>query len=186
MVSRRLMPSLLLTLALSLGPGGAASARSAPAASTWVSEVSTALQGSRSFVKERVAQAAPGERLAINLDIDNTSLATFYARGQAVRKVRNLALLADQLGVTVFFNTGRLRSSLGEVPQQLRAAGYQVGGICTRKPGELLRASKQRCRQRFVNRGFTIVANVGNNDTDFVGADYERAFRLPNYDGALG
>lgn len=182
----RLLVTLLCSAVAVIGLAGPASARTAPAQSTWVADVGVAMHGARPFLRERVAQAAPGERLALNLDIDNTSLATFYERGRAVRKVRNLARLAGTLGVTVLFNTGRLRSRLGDVPGQLRRAGYDVGAICTRRPNELLPASKQRCRQSFVDQGFTIVANVGNNDTDFVGGDYERAFRLPNYDGALG
>ena len=31
-----------------------------------------------------------------------------------------------------------------------------------------------------------IIANVGNRCTDFVGGDYERAYRLPNYGNRLG
>lgn len=178
--------ALVCTAALGLGATAPAQARAVPAPTTWEADVATAMLGSQAALRQRVAVAAPGERLALNLDIDNTSLATFYDRGRPVRKVRNLARRADRLGVTVFFNTGRLRSSLGDVRDQLRAAGYDVGGICTRRRGELLPDSKQRCRARFVARGFTIVANVGNNDTDLVGGDYERAYRLPDYDGSLG
>ena len=46
--------------------------------------------------------------------------------------------------------------------------------------------SKQRCRQEFVAKGYTIIANVGNRSTDFVGKNYERAFKLPNYGNRLG
>ena len=47
--------------------------------------------------------------------------------------------------------------------------------------GEALEDSKQRCRRHFVAEGYTIIANVGNRSTDFVGGDYRRAFRLPSY-----
>jgi predicted secreted acid phosphatase len=144
------------------------------------------MQGARPFLRERAAQAGPDARLAINLDIDNTSLATYYDRGAAVRKVRNAARLATRLGYTVLFNTGRLQSRLRGVRAELTRAGYAVGAICTRDRGELLPVGKQQCRASFVAEGYTIVANVGNNDSDFEGSDYERAFRLPNYDGALG
>lgn len=181
-----LAAALLSTAALGLGTVSPAQARTAPAETTWAADVATVMLGSQAALRQRVAIAGPDERLAINLDIDNTSLATFYDRGRPVRKVRNLARRADRLGVTVFFNTGRLRSNLGDVPQQLRRAGYAVGGICTRRPDELLIEGKQRCRASFVARGFTIVANVGNNDTDLAGGDYERAYLLPDYDGSLG
>jgi len=180
-----LVSTVLAVGALSLGTGPA-SARTAPTQATWLADVSTAMHGARPFLRDRAAQAGPEDHLAINLDIDNTSLATYYQRGQAVRTVRNAARLASRLGITLLFNTGRLESRLGDVRSQLIRAGYAVGTICTRNPGELLPASKQRCRQSFVDQGFTIVANIGNNDTDFVGTNYERAFRLPNYDGELG
>ena len=38
----------------------------------------------------------------------------------------------------------------------------------------------------YVDRGFTIIANVGNRSTDFVGKNYERAFKLPSYGNRLG
>jgi hypothetical protein len=191
--SRLLAPLLCVgALVLSLGLAGPASARALPAApaapteGTWLADVGAVMQGARPFLRERAAQAGPDARLAINLDIDNTSLATYYDRGRAVRKVRNAARLATTLGYTVLFNTGRLRSRLGSVRAELTRAGYAVGAVCTRKRGELLPVGKQRCRAAFVAQGYTIVANIGNNDSDFEGADYERAFRLPNYDGALG
>ena len=37
-----------------------------------------------------------------------------------------------------------------------------------------------------MNNGFTIIANIGNRSTDFVGGNYERAYRLPNYGNRLG
>lgn len=178
--------ALLCTATLGIGPTAPAQARVAADRATWEADVATAMRGAQATLEQRVAVAAPGERLALNLDVDNTSLATFYDRGRPVRKVRNLARRADRLGVTVFFNTGRLRSGLGDVRAQLRAAGYDVGGLCTRRRGELLPDGKQRCRASFVARGFTIVANVGNSDTDLVGGDYEQAYRLPDYDGSLG
>lgn len=45
---------------------------------------------------------------------------------------------------------------------------------------------KQRCRARHTRRGWTIILNVGNRRTDFVGGDYERKVTLPNYGGRLG
>jgi hypothetical protein len=54
-----------------------------------------------------------------------------------------------------------------------------------RRVGEATVPGKERCRRQFVDKGYTLIANIGNNDTDFVGGDYERAFRLPSYDGEL-
>jgi hypothetical protein len=64
--------------------------------------------------------------------------------------------------------------------------GYRFAEMCGRYQGESLTSSKQRCRQRFVDEGYTIIANVGNRSTDFVGGNYERAFKLPSYSNRLG
>ena len=55
-----------------------------------------------------------------------------------------------------------------------------------RKKGETIPHGKQRCRDSFIDAGYTLIANVGNNPTDFVGDGYEQAYRLPNYGGELG
>ena len=95
------------------------------------------------------------------------------------------AQLLDRLGVAVVFNTGRLANQHERTVAQLTRAGFPVADVCLRNKGETLPVGKQRCRDGFVADGYTLIANVGNNDTDFVGDGYERAFRLPNY-GVLG
>ena len=64
--------------------------------------------------------------------------------------------------------------------------GFPVADLCLRNKGETLPDGKQRCRDGFIADGYTLIANVGNNDTDFEGDGYERAFVLPNYGGVLG
>ena len=58
-----------------------------------------------------------------------------------------------------------------------------------RVPDEDVTESKPRCRALFREQGFTLIANIGNNPTDFRagpdGIDYEKAYRLPNYNGRL-
>ena len=41
-------------------------------------------------------------------------------------------------------------------------------------------AYKSRERARIERRGYTIVANVGDQDSDLAGGHAERAFKLPN------
>jgi predicted secreted acid phosphatase len=97
-----------------------------------------------------------------------------------------LARYAKSKGVYVLFNTGRNVSLRKRTIAQLKRAGFPVDGLCAHYKGEPLAASKQRCRRSFVNNGFTIIANIGNRSTDFVGGNYERAYRLPNYNNRLG
>ena len=161
-----------------------AQAAEVPSKEQWLADTRQAMHGYRAYVGRRVDQG--GRRLAVNFDIDNTSLATYYAKGTAVPVVLRFARYARSQGVTLLFNTGRERGHLAGVARSLRRVGYDVREICGRKPGETLSHSKQRCRAHFVAEGYTLIANVGNRSTDFTGGHYERAFRLPNYGNALG
>ena len=96
------------------------------------------------------------------------------------------ARLLDKLGVALVFNSGRLADQQQRTLTQLTRAGFPVAEVCLRTKGETLPVGKQRCRDNFIDAGYTLIANVGNNDTDFVGDGYERAFVLPNYGGVLG
>ena len=155
-----------------------------PSKEQWLADTRQAMYGSRAYVGQRVDQG--GRRLAVSFDIDNTSLATYYAKGTAVPLVLRFARYARSQGVTLLFNTGRERGHLAGVARSLRRVGFDVKEICGRKPGETLSHSKQRCRAQFVAEGYTLIANVGNRSTDFTGGNYERAFKLPNYGDTLG
>ena len=183
-MSRRLFSAALLTTILVLSVLVAPSQAAAPGKKKWLKDTRAAMHGSRAFIKHRVRSG--DTKLVVNLDIDNTSLATYYRRGRPVPVVLRFAKYAKRKGVHVYFNTGRHESSLARSARRLRKVGYPVFGICGRREGEALRASKQRCRQQVVDRGYTIIANVGNRSTDFYGVNYERAFRLPNYRNRLG
>lgn len=172
----------LLSGTLLIGPAQAA----APSKSRWVADTYRAMDGSRAYVDRRVARG--GHRLAVNLDIDNTSLASHYDYGEAVAVTLRFARHARAHGVKLLFNTGRVRGGgrLDQAVGQLRSAGFVVTEICGRaSSGEGLAHSKQRCRRHFAAQGWTIIANVGNRSTDFAGDGYEKAFRLPNYHNQL-
>ena len=189
---------LLLALVVAIGPasvGVEASAsapdghhnpkRAAPTRAQWLADVKAAMQGARPYVRQRVATKAPEEKLAVNFDIDNTVIATYYDGGGAIPKMLKFARLLDKLGVALVFNSGRLANQQLRTVAQLTRAGFPVARVCLRNKGETLPIGKQRCRDGFVDDGYTLIANVGNNDTDFIGDGYERAYRLPNY-GVLG
>jgi len=174
--------ALLGLLGLLLSPPATAALASK---SRWEADVDTAMSGSHRYVDNRVARG--GSKLAVNFDIDNTTLASYYAPGQPVARVLRFAKYARSRGVRLLFNTARPAGDgrLLRARRSLEKVGYQVAGICGRKEGETLAHGKQRCRRYFVSQGYTLIANVGNRDTDFVGGDYERAFRLPNYNNQL-
>ena len=175
-----LLAPLLLTGLLGLPGAGPASA-ALPGYTQWVRDTKSALNGSRVYVTDRVEKKEAGEKLALNLDIDNTSLATHYRPGQAVYYTLRLARHAQARGVSVLFNTARTDAGLPRAVEQLQAAGFRVDGICGRHQGESLVEGKQRCRAEYAERGYTLIANVGNRSTDFTGSGYERRYKLPDY-----
>jgi hypothetical protein len=173
-------------------PANKAKARAAkrPEASTlpatesaWLADVDKALVGVKPYIRDRIAHRTG--KPAINLDIDNSSLATYYNKGHAIPGVLSIAKYAHDHNVDLEYNTGRLQSSIPGVRKMLLQAGFPVDEVCGRQPGEALVHSKQRCRAKFIRAGQTIIANIGNNDTDFVGGNDGRAVRLPNYGGKL-
>ncbi|MBM7517262.1 HAD family acid phosphatase [Nocardioides nitrophenolicus] len=188
---RALGLALLLALLLGLQPvspapaGAAAAAGPLPSAAQWQADVRAVYAKKRpgAYLTERAASGQ--KRLAIVLDIDNTSLATHYSWPQPIKRTLKLTRKAQSRGMSVVFVTGRFEDSLANVTKALDAAGYHHDGICGRRHGEALADGKQRCRAQYADQGLTFVLNVGNRSTDFVGGDYERRLKLPSYGGAL-
>jgi predicted secreted acid phosphatase len=192
---------LLTVLVLAIGPaatveagaadrssssGVGASDRKAPTREQWLADVKAAMTGSRDYVRARAAAKTADEKLAINFDIDNTVIATYYDGGGAIQLMARFSRFLQRQHVAMVFNTGRSADQRTRTLNQLTRAGYPVAALCLRNKGETLPHGKQRCRDGFSDAGWTLIANVGNNDTDFVGDGYERAFKLPNYGGVLG
>lgn len=132
-VSRRLVAVALLSTALVLSLLVSPAEAAMPSKKRWVSDTYKEMLGSRAYVGDRVAKG--GSKLAINLDIDNTALATFYDAGTPVAATLRLARHADAKGVSILFNTGRRQGRLTPIVGALRRAGYPIDGLCSRKRG---------------------------------------------------
>jgi hypothetical protein len=190
MTASALCSLVLAALVLAVLPATALSSpaqAAVPSKSRWLADVNRAMAGSRVYVNRTVARG--GTRLAVNLDIDNTSLASHYDYGTPVRVVLRFARHARAHGVVLLFNTGRVRGDgrLVHARRELARVGSVVTELCGRtSSAESLTHGKQRCRRHFVAEGYTLIANVGNRRTDFLGGNYRRAFRLPSYHNALG
>jgi hypothetical protein len=190
-------PSRLRTLVVHLCAGAASvalvaasnvpaqAAAKLPSEKQWRHDVARVMKGSHAYIDRRTAGHHP--RLAINLDIDNSSLASHYRRGTAVPAVLSFARYAHRHGVALLFNTARAGAPLRHARAELSKAGYPVKRVCGRKTRQEPTAhGKQRCRARFIAAGYTIIANVGNRGTDFVGPrNYGRAYKLPDYHNQL-
>jgi hypothetical protein len=121
-------------------------------------------------------------------DFTNTvgalALAVINADTPAIRPTLNLFEAARAHRVAVFFITGRPDNIPGVRSQtvaNLRAAGYQGWAGLSLNPGGLETVPyKSGERARIEGRGYRIVANVGDQESDLQGGHADRAFKLPN------
>ncbi len=138
---------------------------------------------------------------AIVLDIDETSLsnydglnaANFSQAGlvpgavggndPAIQPTLDLYGFARSKGVEVFFITGRPEALQGIADSNLKAVGYDQGYSLTTKPSgagttiEYKSGERARIEEEL---GFTILVNVGDQDSDLAGGHTRRAFKLAN------
>jgi hypothetical protein len=154
-----------------------------PSKEQWLADVHTAMTGSRIYLKSRADGSE--ERLALNLDIDNTALATAYGGG-AIPEMLKFTRFAQRHHVAVLFNTGRAERLRPSTLRLLTDAGYRFDELCMRPADGALAAHKQACRAHFADEGYTLIENIGNRSTDLVGGGYEKGFKLPDYGGLLG
>ncbi|MFE9705906.1 HAD family acid phosphatase [Streptomyces sp. NPDC005930] len=158
---------------------------------TWQRDCRAVMDAALPYLKERIADAAPGEKQAIVLDIDNTSLETdfgFSFPQPANRPVLEAARYAQEHGVALFFVTAR--PGIIEVPTEwnLAHAGYDSSGLYVRGFLDLFKdvaAYKTAQRAEIESDGYTIIANIGNSATDLSGGHAEKTFKLPDYGGQL-
>ncbi|MEU8522939.1 HAD family acid phosphatase [Streptomyces sp. NBC_01216] len=158
----------------------------------WQRDVAAVVAEARPWIEARTANAGTRKQ-AIVLDIDNTSLEThFHPFWQlptpAVSSVRDLVRYADSRGVAVYFVTARPGIIRSLTDWNLKKAGYPVDGLYVRDLPDLfaeVSAYKTEKRAAIEAKGYTIIANIGNNTSDLVGGHAERAFKLPDYDGRL-
>jgi hypothetical protein len=137
---------------------------------------------------------------AIVLDIDETSLSNYAGLNAAnfsqaglvpgavggtdpvIAPTLDLYRLARERGAEAFFITGRPDAIRGPTESNLAAAGYDQGHTLITKPsGTTTIEYKSGERARIEEElGFTILVNVGDQDSDLAGGHARRAFKLPN------
>ncbi|MCX5050084.1 MULTISPECIES: HAD family acid phosphatase [unclassified Streptomyces] len=180
--------SALMALA---APANAAPSTEGVDYATWQKDCQTVMDQALPYVKQRIAAARPGEKQAIVFDIDNTTLETdfgFSFPQPANRPVLNLAEYAQAHGVSLFFVTARPGIIYAPTEWNLEHDGYDVSGLYVRGLFDLFKdvaTYKTAQRVDIENKGYTIIANVGNSATDLSGGHAEKAFKLPDYDGQL-
>ncbi|MEU6592777.1 HAD family acid phosphatase [Streptomyces sp. NPDC046881] len=158
---------------------------------TWQQDCRTVMDQALPYLKDRIAAARPGEKQAIVLDIDNTTLETdfgFSYPQPANKPVLDVARYAQEHGVSLFFVTARPGVLYWPTEYNLEHDGYDVSGLHVRGLFDLFKdvaAYKTAQRVGIENDGYTIIANIGNSATDLSGGHAEKTFKLPDYDGQL-
>ncbi|KMS67419.1 hydrolase [Streptomyces viridochromogenes] len=158
---------------------------------TWQKDCQAVMDQALPYLKQRIANTKPGEKQAIVFDIDNTTLETdfgFSYPQPANGPVLEAAEYAQQHGVSLFFVTARPGIIASVTDYNLKHVGYQVSGLYVRSFGDLFKdVAQYKTAQRVAieNKGYTIIANIGNSATDLSGGHAEKTFKLPDYDGQL-
>ena len=112
-------------------------------------------------------------------------LRAWQALGQSKALAPTLALArrARELGVAVFFISGRPPSLLEATERNLRDQGYEWNGVILLPEGAHFASAvdfKAPERRKLAEQGYTIVLALGDQESDLRGGYAERTFKLPN------
>jgi acid phosphatase len=157
------------------------------------------------FLRSRVAHRRPNEKLALVLDIDETSLSNYEemtkadfaydsavfdawvnsAKAPAIPGTLRLYQEAQRLNVSVFFITGRADSEREATERNLREQGYQNWQQLYLRPHALASQPvyifKSGARAAVVAQGYRVVLNVGDQWSDDRGEPQAEFFvKYPN------
>jgi acid phosphatase len=104
-------------------------------------------------------------------------------RSKAIAPTLALARRARELGVAVFFITGRPESLRAATERNLREQGYAPDGLILSPEGPRPASAadfKAPERRRLTGEGYTILFSIGDQQSDISGGYAERTFKLPN------
>jgi acid phosphatase len=164
----------------------------------------------RAWLEQRSTTAT---KPAIVLDIDETSLSNWPAyrlngwgrvvsggcdleqgpcglrawqalgKSKALAPTQALARRARELGVAVFFISGRPPNLREATERNLREQGYEWTGVILLPEGAKFKTAvdfKAPERRKIAERGYTIILSMGDQESDLAGGFAERTFKLPN------
>ena len=168
-------------------------------------ELAAVIDRAHQFLIERTKQnQSKSEKLAIVLDIDETSLSNYdhiiardfagdkkqihqeilAANAPALKPMLSFYNDSLQRKVAVFFVTGRKDYEQKATIQNLNAAGYHDWAGIYLKPATYNEKSiipfKSNARAAIAKQGYTIIASIGDQESDLIGGYAEKTFKLPN------
>jgi len=160
------------------------------------------------FLRRRAAHRKNNEKLALILDIDETSLSNYVeetgadfaykadafdawvqsAQAAVIPGTLRLYKEAQQLGVAIFFITGRTENERLATERNLRAQGFDNWKLLVMRPAthgsQTIGEYKAVVRGQIVNDGYTLALNVGDQWSDLRGrpeAEYSVKYPDPYY-----
>jgi len=160
------------------------------------------------FLRQRAAHRHGQEKLAMVLDIDETTLSNYQeeagadfaynkpvfdawvetAQATAIPGTLRLYKEAQRLGVSVIFITGRDETQRGATERNLRAQGFDNWQELAMRPADhgsqTVGEFKQVARGQMVAKGYTLALNVGDQWSDLKGkpeAEYPVKYPDPYY-----
>jgi predicted secreted acid phosphatase len=105
------------------------------------------------------------------------------ALSKALQPTLTLAKRARELGVAVFFITGRPENLREASERNLREQGYDFAGVILEPVGAKYASAgdfKAPERRKLIEQGYTILLSLGDQDSDLSGGYAEQTFKLPN------
>ena len=166
----------------------------------YLADVAAVCRQAEAWVHRR---AADGGRLAVVVDLDETLWSNWpyfeaqdfgyvpaawarwveEARAPALAPVAALVRTLTARGVTVVFLTARAERERAATLRNLRALHLAEGNRLICQPDEDRRSNaafKAAARAELWAEGWTLIANLGDQESDLAGGGAERAFKLPN------
>ena len=173
-------------------------------------DVAAVVADARRWMEQRAPGAG---KPAIVLDIDETSLSNWpayrangwgrvvagpcdlvqgpcglrawqaMAQAKALAPTLALARRAREMGVAVFFISGRPPGLRDATEKNLREQGYEWTGVILLPEGAQFASAvdfKAPERRKLTEQGYTIVLSLGDQESDLRGGYAERTFKLPN------
>jgi predicted secreted acid phosphatase len=206
---RTLALALLATLALAAPAAAATTRTSTPGAEIsafydsgqWSGDIAAVVKRAATALRHDLAAKKAPRRPMIVLDIDETSLfnapcleplgwdlsglATCAVQGGAIATpVVRLYDLARRKRVTVAFITGRPDALASVTKQNLHGQGFDRGFKLVLKPASYTQDSlvpyKAGARATFERHRYTILENVGDQQSDLAGGHARHRYKLPN------
>jgi predicted secreted acid phosphatase len=120
-----------------------------------------------------------------NLESGPCGIRAWQATGasKALAPTLKLAERANELGVAVFFITGRPPDLRDATAANLQREGYRFAGVVLLPEGAQFPSAadfKAPERRKIAEQGYTIILNMGDQQSDLSGGFAEKTFKLPN------